>query len=53
MSPADLYAATWIAMLNYNDHRTWKTLQTNGMTEDFSWERSARQYEEIYRRAGA
>ncbi|MEA2568405.1 MAG: starch synthase [Acidobacteriota bacterium] len=53
MSPGDLYAATWIAMLNYTDHRTWKTLQTNGMTEDFSWERSARQYEQIYQRAGA
>lgn len=50
-SPADLYLATWLGMLNYKDVRTWKTLQENGMAADFSWERSARQYEEVYRRA--
>jgi len=52
-SPADLYLATWLGMLNYRDSRTWKGLQTNGMAADFSWERSARQYEEVYRRAGS
>jgi starch synthase len=49
--PSDLYAATWIAMLNYKDSPTWKALQTNGMTTDFSWERSARAYEAVYQRA--
>lgn len=51
MSSSDLYAATWIAMLNYKDTRVWKTLQTNGMEQDFSWERSAREYEAVYRKA--
>jgi starch synthase len=47
----DLYFATWIGMLNFNNTRVWKTLQANGMSKDFSWERSARQYEEVYQRA--
>ena len=50
-SPADLYSTTWIAMLNHNDTRVWKTLQANGMAQDFSWERSAREYESVYGRA--
>lgn len=50
-NPVDLYLATWIAMLNYKDANVWKTLQQNGMEADFSWERSARQYDEIYSRA--
>ena len=49
--PDELYAATWISMLNYRDARTWKALQTNGMAADFSWDRSAREYEAVYRRA--
>jgi starch synthase len=51
IDPADLYLATWIGMLNFKDSRVWKTLQANGMAEDFSWERSARMYEEVYERA--
>jgi starch synthase len=47
----DLYAATWIAMLNYKDERTWRQLQQNGMAADFGWERSAREYVEVYERA--
>ena len=46
----ELYLATWIAMLNYKDGAVWKSLQTNGMEADFSWERSARLYDDIYRR---
>jgi len=49
--PSDLYMATWIGMLNFKDARLWKTIQATGMAIDFSWDRSARQYEEIYRRA--
>jgi starch synthase len=49
--PVELYLATWVAMLNFKDGPTWKSLQMNGMEADFSWDRSARQYDEIYRRA--
>ena len=52
-TPADLYAATWISVLNYRDTRAWKALQTNGMAVDFSWDRSAREYEAVYRRAAS
>ena len=49
--PVELYLATWVAMLNFKDGGTWKSLQTNGMEADFSWDRSARQYDEVYRKA--
>lgn len=47
----DLFFATWAGMLVYRDSPLWKTLQNNGMSKDFSWARSARKYDEIYRRA--
>jgi starch synthase len=50
-SPADLYIATWLAILNFKDTKAWRNLQDNGMGADFSWDRSARDYEVIYRRA--
>jgi starch synthase len=53
VTPAELYAATWISMLNYRDTRSWKVLQANGMAADFSWDRSAREYESVYRRAAS
>jgi starch synthase len=49
--PGDLYLATWLAILNFNDAKRWRTLQRNGMTTDFSWERSAAEYDLVYRRA--
>lgn len=49
--PFDLYLATWLSVLNYKDRDTWKSLQQNGMAVDFSWERSARIYDEVYRKA--
>jgi starch synthase len=49
--PLELYLATWLAILNFKDGGVWRSLQTNGMETDFSWERSARQYDEVYRRA--
>jgi starch synthase len=49
--PQDLYLATWLAMLNFKDAKLWRTLQRNGMSIDFSWDRSARAYDEIYRKA--
>lgn len=51
--PRELQLAAWTAMLNFKDGAVWKSLQTNGMEADFSWDRSARQYDEIYRRARA
>ena len=38
-------------MLNYREPKTWRRLQANGMAADFSWERSAREYESVYHRA--
>ncbi|HEX6177552.1 MAG TPA: glycosyltransferase, partial [Thermoanaerobaculia bacterium] len=52
-SSEDLFFATWSGMLNYKDSKLWKTLQRNGMAQDFSWSKSAAQYEEVYRRAMA
>jgi starch synthase len=49
--PLELYLSTWLAMLNYKDAHTWKSLRANGMQADFSWERSAREYDAIYARA--
>ena len=51
ISSEELYLATLMAMLTNKDARTWRTLQHNGMEHDFSWSRSAREYDEIYRRA--
>ena len=50
-NPADFYTATWLAMLNYRESKSWRRLQANGMAADFSWERSAREYEAVYHRA--
>jgi starch synthase len=47
--PLELYMATWLAMLNYKDGNVWKGLQRNGMAADFSWDRSAQQYDHVYR----
>lgn len=47
--PVELYLATWLSMLNYKDPIVWRTLQKNGMSRDFSWDRSARDYDRIYK----
>jgi starch synthase len=49
--PLELYLSTWLAMLNYKDTPAWKSLRANGMAADFSWERSAREYDAVYARA--
>ena len=49
--PLDLYLATWLGVLNHREKSTWKSLQQNGMRCDFSWDRSARVYDEVYNRA--
>ncbi len=39
------------AMQTYNNRSAWHRLLINGMRQDFSWERSAREYVKVYRRA--
>jgi starch synthase len=39
------------ALATYKGKGTWRRLMRNGMARDFSWERSARAYEGLYRRA--
>jgi len=39
------------ALAAYGDKRAWKRLMKNGMSKDFSWDRSARAYEDLYRKA--
>jgi starch synthase len=41
------------ALALWPDRAAWRRLMRNGMARDFSWERSARGYEELYRRAMA
>jgi len=36
------------ALVLFPDKRTWRALQTAGMAEDHSWDRSAREYVKIY-----
>jgi len=35
----------------YNDKKLWTTLQKNGMTADFSWKHSAKEYLRLYKKA--
>jgi starch synthase len=39
------------ALRAYQDRPRWERLMRNGMSRDFSWERSARAYVDLYRRA--
>jgi starch synthase len=49
-SPAALAATLRRALNAYQDRLGWATIQKNGMEQDFSWERSARQYMRLYSR---
>lgn len=46
-----LFAAVVRATENYKHADSWRQLQVNGMRADFSWDASAREYVELYRRA--
>jgi starch synthase len=48
-----LIGAVAAAMRIFNDHDAWRQLQRNALSQDFSWERSARQYIELYHQAVA
>ncbi len=37
------------ALETWREREAWRRLQRNGMLRDFSWERSARAYEQVYR----
>ncbi len=47
----NLHQAIKRALACYQHPEQWKKLQINAMKQDFSWEKSARLYEEVYGRA--
>jgi starch synthase len=48
--PWALFTALRRALEAYRQERVWHQLQLNGMTRDFSWERSAAEYVTVYKR---
>jgi starch synthase len=50
-TPAALVEALNRAIAAFADPGTWRALQLAGMRQDFSWDRSAREYVKIYERA--
>jgi len=46
----DFTAAVQRALDTYRDKEAWRTMQKNGMSQDFSWTKSALKYFELYRR---
>lgn len=50
-SPEALTATVRRALAVYENHDAWRVIQGIGMSKDFSWTRSARQYLEVYRQA--
>ena len=50
-TPAALLAALQRALSVFGDGGAWRALQLAGMGQDFSWDRSAREYVKIYERA--
>lgn len=46
---ASLLAAVDRALALWRDPTTWRRIQRNGMQRDFSWQKSAEQYAELYR----
>ncbi|GGY70730.1 glycogen synthase [Cellvibrio zantedeschiae] len=47
-TPEELHLAIKRALACYQQPEIWKKLQQNAMSQDFSWEKSAERYEEIY-----
>jgi len=50
-TPAALLDALRRAIATFGDAGEWKAIQLAGMRQDFSWDRSAREYVKIYERA--
>ncbi len=51
--PEVLLSTILLALEVYRDKEEWTALMRRGMKQDFSWERSAKQYVELYERAMA
>jgi starch synthase len=51
ISPEALLGTIRRALASYRDRDLWRALQVNGMQQDLSWDRSAREYVKIYRYA--
>jgi starch synthase len=51
--PGALMDAIGRALAAYRQPRIWRKLQRNGMTQDFSWNRSAAEYLKVYKKAMA
>jgi starch synthase len=49
--PEVLLSTILLALRVYRDKKEWGGLVRRGMKQDFSWQRSAKQYVELYRRA--
>jgi starch synthase len=49
--PLDLYTCMVRAWEGFRYKDRWQELQQRGMTQDFSWEKSAQEYVRVYRRA--
>jgi starch synthase len=45
-----MMAAVRRALEAYRDRKAWRGLVERGMRQDFSWERSAAEYERLYRK---
>lgn len=50
MSADNLYATICRAVVCYREPKRWKVLRKNCMAKDFSWQRSAEAYLQVYRR---
>ena len=50
-SPAGLQSALERALAVYRKPRSWKALQVRGMRQNFSWDKSAREYVKLYEQA--
>jgi starch synthase len=48
-TPEALTSTLRRALVAYGDPAGWQEIQRRGMSQDFSWERSAREYVELYR----
>ncbi len=46
-----LVGAVRRAVAVYNDPKKWQALMKSGMSRDFSWEHSAKEYVKVYRKA--
>ena len=47
----DFLAAAQQACRQWGDRDSWRAIQLNGMTQDFSWQQSAERYRALYREA--